>query len=332
MCVPGCQEAVRQRALAARPLQGRGRPPRSPAAAATADVGACRAGAPVHAVGRSHPHHVARVSDLLRRAGDRAGEDSSTSRRTASISTGGASSSMPAPISMRRSISRKTASPPSKFRPRRSWCRLRSSMWPPRLRANPDYLSDARGPRRLGEEARAAAGRMPASRCIRAGPRHVGDAAKFTGKDAAGVFHFPGFGRGGGRMADARTQVAGIAVDTLSLDHGLSKDFKTHRLAAIRPLGARERRQSRSRCRPRAPRWWWGCQGEGRDRRTGKADCAGLKTSTPARAARPGRCTREEGREKGRSVSSSRSPGPGKSDRDGSGATRRRCGSHQRST
>ena len=74
--------------------------------------------------------------------------------------------------------------------------------------------------------------RLPDSCCVAmlsGWGAHVGDAAKFTGKDAAGVFHFPGFSAGASRMADRRSaRLAGIAVDTLSLDNGPSKDFKTH--------------------------------------------------------------------------------------------------------
>jgi len=76
-------------------------------------------------------------------------------------------------------------------------------------------------------------GRLPANACVamHAGwARHVGDAAKFTGKDSAGVFHFPGFSGEATDWLLQRRNVAGIAVDTLSLDHGPSKDFKTHRL------------------------------------------------------------------------------------------------------
>ncbi len=57
---------------------------------------------------------------------------------------------------------------------------------------------------------------------------HVGDAAKFTGKDTAGVFHFPGFSAAATEWLIAERKVAGIAVDTLSLDPGPSKDFRTH--------------------------------------------------------------------------------------------------------
>jgi kynurenine formamidase len=76
-------------------------------------------------------------------------------------------------------------------------------------------------------------GRLPANACVAmhsGWSRHVSDAAKFTGKDASGVFHFPGFGAEATEWLLKRRRVAGIAVDTLSLDHGLSKDFRTHRL------------------------------------------------------------------------------------------------------
>jgi len=60
--------------------------------------------------------------------------------------------------------------------------------------------------------------------------RFVTDPAKFTGKDAAGTFHFPGFGPDAAEWLMRERRVLGIAVDTLSLDNGPSKDFKTHYL------------------------------------------------------------------------------------------------------
>jgi kynurenine formamidase len=57
---------------------------------------------------------------------------------------------------------------------------------------------------------------------------HVGDAAKYTGKDAAGTFHFPGFSPEAADWLIKERRVLGLAVDTLSLDHGPSKDFKVH--------------------------------------------------------------------------------------------------------
>jgi kynurenine formamidase len=58
--------------------------------------------------------------------------------------------------------------------------------------------------------------------------QHVGDAAKYTGKDAGGTFHFPGFSAEAADWLMKQRRVVGLAVDTLSLDHGPSKDFKVH--------------------------------------------------------------------------------------------------------
>ena len=59
---------------------------------------------------------------------------------------------------------------------------------------------------------------------------HVGDAAKFTGKDAGGTFHFPGVSPELAEWLLKERNVLGLAVDTLSLDNGPSKDFKTHHI------------------------------------------------------------------------------------------------------
>jgi kynurenine formamidase len=56
---------------------------------------------------------------------------------------------------------------------------------------------------------------------------HVGDPAKYSGA-VDGVFHFPGFAPEAADWLIAERKVWGLAVDTLSLDHGTSKDFKTH--------------------------------------------------------------------------------------------------------
>ena len=58
---------------------------------------------------------------------------------------------------------------------------------------------------------------------------HVGNEAKFTGKDASGGFHFPGFAPELAEWLLKERKVLGLAVDTLSLDNGASKDFKTHK-------------------------------------------------------------------------------------------------------
>jgi kynurenine formamidase len=74
-------------------------------------------------------------------------------------------------------------------------------------------------------------GRLPDNCCVAmlsGWAQHVGDAAKFTGKDAGGTFHFPGFSPELAQWLLKERKVVGLAVDTLSLDHGASKDFKTH--------------------------------------------------------------------------------------------------------
>jgi kynurenine formamidase len=74
-------------------------------------------------------------------------------------------------------------------------------------------------------------GKLPQGCCVAMHSgwgRHVGDAAKFTGKDGAGAFHFPGFHPDAVAWLLKERRVAGLAVDTLSLDYGASKDFKAH--------------------------------------------------------------------------------------------------------
>jgi kynurenine formamidase len=51
--------------------------------------------------------------------------------------------------------------------------------------------------------------------------------ARFRNADAAGAMHFPGFHPETAKALLAR-EAAGVAVDTLSLDHGASKDFGFH--------------------------------------------------------------------------------------------------------
>jgi kynurenine formamidase len=52
--------------------------------------------------------------------------------------------------------------------------------------------------------------------------------ARFAGKDASGVMHFPGIDPQAAAWVLKERNVAGLAVDTLSLDPGNSKNFKTH--------------------------------------------------------------------------------------------------------
>ena len=92
---------------------------------------------------------------------------------------------------------------------------------------NPDYLLS---PADLADWEKKH-GRLPGGCCVAmhsGWAKHAGDAGKYTGRDAGGIFHFPGFAPSAVEWLLKERRVAGIAVDTLSLDHGPSKDFKTH--------------------------------------------------------------------------------------------------------
>jgi kynurenine formamidase len=60
--------------------------------------------------------------------------------------------------------------------------------------------------------------------------RHAGEAAKFTGRDTAGTFHFPGFAPAAAEWLIKERRAVALAVDTLSLDVGPSRDFRTHKI------------------------------------------------------------------------------------------------------
>jgi kynurenine formamidase len=76
----------------------------------------------------------------------------------------------------------------------------------------------------------AANGDIPAGACV---AMNSGWSAKvatpaFRNADGEGKMHFPGFHVEAAQMLAETGDVAGIAVDTLSLDHGISPDFATH--------------------------------------------------------------------------------------------------------
>jgi kynurenine formamidase len=56
------------------------------------------------------------------------------------------------------------------------------------------------------------------------------DAKAFLGQDRSRTLHFPGFSKEAGEFLLKEREVAGLAVDTLSLDIGASKDFAVHKL------------------------------------------------------------------------------------------------------
>jgi kynurenine formamidase len=74
-------------------------------------------------------------------------------------------------------------------------------------------------------------GRLPDGCCVamNSGWDKLVTSPKYVGKDAAG-FHFPGVSVEAAEFLMRQRSVWGLAVDTLSLDHGPSKDFKTHYL------------------------------------------------------------------------------------------------------
>jgi kynurenine formamidase len=74
-------------------------------------------------------------------------------------------------------------------------------------------------------------GRLPrgAAVLMRSGwDAKAGDAAAYLGTDAAGTYHFPGFGADAAEYLLERTKAAVIGVDTVSLDPGNSTTFPVH--------------------------------------------------------------------------------------------------------
>jgi len=73
-------------------------------------------------------------------------------------------------------------------------------------------------------------GRIPRDACVAmlSGWGDKVDTDEFRNADANGILHFPGFHVEAVEFLLAERQVAGIAVDTLSLDYGASADFATH--------------------------------------------------------------------------------------------------------
>jgi kynurenine formamidase len=58
----------------------------------------------------------------------------------------------------------------------------------------------------------------------------AGDAKAFLGQDDSKTLHFPGFSKEACEFLLDEREVAGLAVDTLSLDFGASKEFAVHKL------------------------------------------------------------------------------------------------------
>jgi kynurenine formamidase len=75
-------------------------------------------------------------------------------------------------------------------------------------------------------------GRIPAQAAVfmKSGwDARIGDATAFVNKDASGVMHFPGFSPEAATFLARSRDVAGIGVDTLSLDPGLDSTYAAHK-------------------------------------------------------------------------------------------------------
>jgi kynurenine formamidase len=74
-------------------------------------------------------------------------------------------------------------------------------------------------------------GRIPANAAVLLASgwgARIGSTVTHRNADASGVMHFPGFGKEAVDFLIAERNVAGIGVDTLSLDHGPSTTFAVH--------------------------------------------------------------------------------------------------------
>jgi len=73
-------------------------------------------------------------------------------------------------------------------------------------------------------------GPLPDGACVamRSGWDRFATGERFRNADDGGVMHFPGFHAEAARMLMEDANIVGMAVDTLSLDHGRSADFATH--------------------------------------------------------------------------------------------------------
>ena len=54
---------------------------------------------------------------------------------------------------------------------------------------------------------------------------------KYNNADKAGTLHFPGFSGEAAKLLVEDRNIAGLAIDTLSVDYGMSKDFPVHHIS-----------------------------------------------------------------------------------------------------
>lgn len=76
-------------------------------------------------------------------------------------------------------------------------------------------------------------GRLPkgCAVCLNSGwDAKAGDAKAFLGTDASNALHFPGFSKPAAEFLVSERDVAGLLVDTLSIDTGAATDFAVHKV------------------------------------------------------------------------------------------------------
>jgi kynurenine formamidase len=95
-----------------------------------------------------------------------------------------------------------------------------------KARANPDYQLSARDVEAWEEKH----GRIPAGSLVILNSgwhKRFNEPKSYINMDAAKIMHFPGFGADSAKLLVERN-VAGIGIDTLSIDFGASKTFDAH--------------------------------------------------------------------------------------------------------
>lgn len=58
--------------------------------------------------------------------------------------------------------------------------------------------------------------------------RFWGNPVRYQNRDVRGKLHFPGYSQEAAEFLIARRDIKGLGIDTLSIDHGLSRDFIVH--------------------------------------------------------------------------------------------------------
>jgi kynurenine formamidase len=100
----------------------------------------------------------------------------------------------------------------------------------PRAASNPDYLLT---PSDIADWEQAH-GRIPDNALVfmyTGWDERWTDFDRYKNADPAGTLHFPGFSPESARMLAEERNVAGLGIDTLSVDYGMSKDFAVHHIS-----------------------------------------------------------------------------------------------------